>query len=108
MSKIQSSVELLAYTLTKRNKSYTGGREEFYNFIRSAEFAGITPLDVMFGQIGIKMTRLEGLISPPGDDMDAPAILDTLLDLAGYATLAHAYMSAPGLGEDLDELGFPR
>lgn len=91
MSEIQKSVQLLADTLASKNQDYTGGRGEFFNFEKAAQIASVNPLDVMMSQIGIKVTRLQGL---RGEDAQNEPFIDSLLDLAGYALIAHAYLSA--------------
>lgn len=92
MSEIQKSVQLLAETLAGKNQDYTAGRGEFYNFERSAEFANVLTLDVMLTQVGIKFTRIEGLHGGPTPNNES--LKDSLLDLAGYAVIAHAHLSA--------------
>ncbi len=95
MSHIQRSVELLAATLQGKNQDYTAGRDEFYNFEKAADIADSIPLNVMTGQIGIKVTRLESLIRllRAGQIPSNESLKDTLLDLAGYAIIAHAYLA---------------
>lgn len=87
---IQQSAALLARTLKSKNSDYKVD-SEFSNFERAAEFAGITPLKVMLAQIGIKYTRIQGLMDAENEMPD-----DSLLDLAGYAIIAHAYLQAEG------------
>lgn len=98
MSEIQKSVQLLADTLVGKNQDYTGGRGEFFNFEKAAEFVsgGADPLFVMLTQLGIKVTRLDSLLLGDHDQVitNFEGIKDTLLDLAGYAVIAHAYLSA--------------
>jgi hypothetical protein len=103
VSQIQKSVELLAETLQSKNRGYTGGRGEFFNFEKAAEFACVSPLDVVMCQIGIKLTRLQGLLSRPQEDWDYAAIQDTLLDLGGYAMIGHARVTPSANGENLLE-----
>lgn len=93
MSEIQKSVQLLAETLASKNQDYTGGRGEFYNFEQSAEFASVGTLDAMLIQIGIKLTRIRGL-NGMGMVTNFESFKDSFLDLAGYAIIAHAYLSA--------------
>ena len=92
MSQIQDSARLLAETLEKRNASYTGGLGEFYNFEKAAEFANLRVMDVLGAQLAIKFTRLRGLLQQEHEYRDYAAIEDTLLDIAGYATISHAYV----------------
>lgn len=91
---IQASVETLASTLQGKNQDYapTG---EFSNFERAAQFVGggMDPLAVMLTQVGIKYTRIESLHNSL-DTTNFESIADSLLDLAGYAIIAHAYLSA--------------
>lgn len=98
MSEIQKSVKLLADTLVGKNQDYTASRGEFYNFQKTAEFVGggADPLFVMLTQLGIKVTRLDSLLLGGHDQVTTnfEGIKDTLLDLAGYAIIAHAYLSA--------------
>lgn len=88
---IQASVETLAQTLSSKNNDYAPGGE-FSNFEEAADFAHVTDLDVMMSQIGIKITRIKNLaagVTPQNESM-----ADSLLDLAGYAIIAHAYITA--------------
>lgn len=89
---IQASAETLAKTLTSKNNDYAPGGE-FSNFEEAAEFAtSLTAFEVMLSQIGIKVTRIKTLaggVMPQNESM-----ADSLLDLAGYAIIAHAYLSA--------------
>lgn len=95
MSSIQRSAELLAETLRGKNQDYTADRGEFFNFQKAAEIANTVPFDVMIGQIGIKVTRLESLVRgiSAGQTPNNEGLKDTLLDLAGYSIIAHAYLS---------------
>jgi hypothetical protein len=83
---IPISADLLARTLKSKNSDYKVD-SEFSNFEKAAEFAGITPLQVMLAQIGIKYTRIQGLVDAENESLE-----DSLLDLAGYAIIAHAYL----------------
>lgn len=98
MSSIQMSAQILMDVLGKKNSDYTASRGEFYNFEKSAEFVGggADPLFVMLTQLGIKVTRLDSLLLGDHDQVitNFEGIKDTLLDLAGYAVIAHAYLSA--------------
>ena len=91
-SYIQASADALAETLLSKNSDYapTG---EFSNFEKTAAIAGISVLQLITAQVAIKMTRIEKLLSS-----DAPAenesLQDSFLDLAGYATIAHAWMES--------------
>lgn len=95
MSNIQRSAKLLAETLQGKNQDYTANRGEFFNFEKAAEIADTVPFDVMTGQIGIKVTRLQSLVRNlnNGQTPNNEGLKDTLLDLAGYAVIAHAYLS---------------
>lgn len=91
MSRIQASVELLAETLQKKNNDYAGENGEFFNFSRSAELASVSTLAAMLVQIGVKVTRIQNLFDRPGASNEP--LVDSLLDLAGYAVIAHAYVN---------------
>lgn len=95
MSSIQRSAELLAETLRGKNQDYTADRGEFFNFQKAAEIADTVPFDVMTGQIGVKVTRLQSLIRTlrAGQVPNNESLKDTLLDLAGYSVIAHAYLT---------------
>lgn len=93
-SYIQASAETLAETLLSKNGDYAP-TTEFSNFERAAEFSGSRTLGVMLGQIGIKFTRIETLsrdVYNPSPQHES--LKDSLLDLAGYAIIAHAYLTA--------------
>jgi hypothetical protein len=104
MSEIQRSVQLLADVLVGKNQDYTANRGEFYNFEETAKFVGggMDPLSVMLTQLGIKITRLDSLRLGYDERVatNFEGIKDTLLDLAGYAIIAHAYLSAQGRVEN--------
>ena len=94
MSYIQRSVEHLAEVLQSKNEDYTANMGEFYNFEKAAHFVGggMDPLSVMLTQIGIKVTRIEALRTESYSPNFEP-FKDSLLDLAGYALIAHAFLS---------------
>lgn len=104
MSEIQRSVQLLADVLSKKNSDYTGGRGEFYNFEKSAELVGISPAQAIMIEIAKKVTRLDSLIRllEYGHAPSNESMKDTLLDLAGYAIIAHAHLSAQEAEEKVD------
>lgn len=96
MSEIQKSASILAKTLEGKNKDYAP-EDEFSNFNRAAAFVGggMDNLAVMLTQIAIKFTRLETLIRYDGmTEPNYESIADTLLDLAGYSVIAHAYLNS--------------
>lgn len=89
---IQASAKTLAETLSSKNSDYAPGGE-FSTFEEAADFAtSLTAFEVMLSQIGIKVTRIKTLaggVMPQNESM-----ADSLLDLAGYAVIAHAYLTA--------------
>lgn len=89
-SYIAASAEHLAETLTKKNSDYapTG---EFSNFEKAADAAGISVTQLITAQIAIKMTRIEKLIGQ-ADALNEP-LVDSFLDLAGYAVIGHAWLT---------------
>lgn len=97
-SYIQSSAQLLAKTLDSKNSDYRIGGE-FSNFEQAAKFADIDVLEVMLAQIGIKFTRIQGLTGT-ASELRNESVKDSLLDLAGYAIIAHAYLES---SDELDE-----
>jgi hypothetical protein len=103
-SYIQASAETLAEVLSSKNHDYapTG---EFSNFEKAAEIAGIEPIDVMVAQAAIKMTRIQSIMGKP--QAYAESMADSLLDLAGYALIAHAYLSANEPVNPVDPFGTP-
>lgn len=88
---IQASVGTLAQTLSSKNSDYAP-EGEFSNFEQAADFAGVTTFDVMMSQLGIKVTRIKALLEH--GQAENESLSDSLLDLAGYAIIAHAHMSA--------------
>lgn len=78
-------------TLIKKNADYAGG-QEFFNFEQAAEFAGLDAFYVMLAQIGIKYTRIANLHG--GDMPQNESLRDSLVDLAGYAVIAAAWLDA--------------
>lgn len=97
---IQASVKTLAETLSSKNNDYAPGGE-FSNFEEAANFAHVTDLDVMLSQMGIKITRIKTLAG--GVEPKNESFKDSLLDLAGYAIIAHAYLSAYGFEDEPDQ-----
>jgi hypothetical protein len=95
---IGRSIDILTKTLIGKTSDYTANRGEFYNFEETAKFVGggMDPLSVMLTQVGIKITRLDSLRLGHDERVvtNFEGIKDTLLDLAGYAIIAHAYLSA--------------
>lgn len=79
-------------TLIKKNSDYAP-TTEFSNFEESAKFADIEPFELMLAQIGIKYSRvykLNGTILDPSFE----SLRDSLVDLAGYAVIAAAWLDA--------------
>lgn len=89
-SYIQASAEALAETLASKNQDYapTG---EFSNFETAADVAGISVLQLITAQIAIKMTRIKTLRA--ATSVSNEPLKDSFLDLAGYATIGHAWLS---------------
>lgn len=102
MSIIQNSAQILMDVLSGKNSDYTGGRGEFYNFEKSAEFANIPTDRAILVEIAKKMTRLDSLLklADHGQMPNHEGIKDTLLDLAGYSVIAHAYLSATEVNDN--------
>jgi hypothetical protein len=91
-SYIQNVAHELATTLSKKNSDYAP-TDEFSNFRMAAELPGIDMFDVMLGQIGIKYTRLMSLVQGVlYEGAEYEGVRDTLVDLAGYAVIAAAYL----------------
>ena len=107
MSEIQESVKLLSETLIGKDQDYTAGRGEFYNFEKAAEFVGISPAQAIMIEVAKKTTRLDSLIKllERGQVPSNESMKDTLLDLAGYAIIAHAHLSASQAERDEYEDG---
>lgn len=96
MSSIQRSAQILMDVLSMKNSDYTAGRGEFYNFEKTAEFVNVPVLKLVAAEVAKKMTRLDSLLrlEELGQLPNNESMKDTLLDLAGYAIIAHAYLSA--------------
>jgi hypothetical protein len=90
MSYIQESAEKVAKILGARNLEYAP-TTEFSNFEAAATVAGIGPLQVMTAQAAIKLTRIQALMWE--SEAHPEALKDSFLDLAGYATIAHAWLT---------------
>ena len=90
---IQASAETLAETLSSKNHDYAP-EGEFSNFEKAAEIAGTNAMIVMAAQAAIKMTRIQSLMDPRAGTYENESLKDSFLDLAGYALIAHAYLSA--------------
>lgn len=89
-SYIQDSAHLLVGTLVNKNSDYAPSGE-FSNFTKAAEFVGVTEFEAIMIQVGIKLTRINSLMEPGKVATNEP-LKDSLLDLAGYAIIAHAYL----------------
>lgn len=89
---IQASAETLAETLLSKNSDYAPSGE-FSNFERAAEAADVSVLRVMAVQTAIKMTRIQSILSTKSEGPLNESLKDSFLDLAGYAIIAHAYLS---------------
>lgn len=92
-SYIQASAEQLAETLLSKNQDYapTG---EFSNFEKAEELTGVRVMQIINAQIAIKMTRLQSLWTEHECRSMNEPIMDSYLDLAGYAIIAHAYLES--------------
>lgn len=88
---IQASAETLAETLLSKNHDYAP-EGEFSNFEKAAKIAGIGTMQAILSQAAIKMTRIESLAKVK--DFNHESMKDSFLDLAGYAVIAHALLSA--------------
>lgn len=95
MSEIQRSVDLLVNTLKGKGEDYRGSRGEFFNFEVAANFVKIPTYKAILIELAKKMTRLQTAIDKidAGVDMNYESYIDTLLDIAGYAIIAHAHES---------------
>lgn len=98
-SYIQASAQTLAETLASKNSDYapTG---EFSNFEKAAEVVGSTALYTITTQVAIKLTRIQSILQVD-DQPNNESLKDSFLDLAGYATIAHAYLEYTG-GDESD------
>lgn len=94
---IPRACDELKELLSARNDTYSSVGE-FQNFELAANLAGLKPADVMLGQIGIKIARIQNLRSM-GVRLAAEPLLDSCEDLAGYATILFAYALAEGVSE---------
>lgn len=89
-SRISAVAAELMDTLIKKNSDYAP-TTEFSNFEESARFADITPFELILAQIGIKYSRIRKL---NGTTLDPSfeSLRDSLVDLAGYAVIAAAWL----------------
>lgn len=87
----QASVQTLAETLASKNSDYapTG---EFSNFEKAAEVAGTTVIQLIAGQLAIKMTRIQSLMNSEPSQVRNESLRDSFLDAAGYATIGNAWL----------------
>lgn len=86
---IQNVANELRVTLQGKNHDYTT-TDEFSNFTEAAKLPGLLPFDVMLGQLGIKYSRLLGLNHSGEPEFES--FRDSLIDLAGYAVIAAAWL----------------
>lgn len=87
-SSIQRSLDAMAELLGKKNSDYRISGE-FSNFEFAAEISGLSAVDVMLTQIGIKLGRLKGAEG----SYHMESTQDTIRDLAGYAIILDAYIN---------------
>lgn len=91
-SHIQAVAEELRLTLVSKNGDYAPSGE-FSNFELSAAFAGIEPFNLILAQAAIKMTRINNLHLNDSYGNNE-SLRDSLLDLAGYAVIAAAFLDS--------------
>lgn len=89
MSYIQRVAGELKDTLSRKGSDYAP-TDEFSNFMEAARLPNLLPLDVMLGQLGIKYSRLLSL--HPEGASEYEGYRDSLIDLAGYAVIAAAWL----------------
>lgn len=84
---IRQAIYELSLTLDSKNQDYRIGGE-FSNFEYAAEVSGVTTIQVMMSQLGIKIGRLTGLSDNPNNE----SFKDSVKDLAGYAVILYGYL----------------
>lgn len=89
MSFIETALEELGAVLKRKNSDYKLDGE-FSNFEFAGEAAGIPPRRVMMAQIGIKLGRIQGILSS-ARTIENESLMDSFKDLAGYAVILYAY-----------------
>jgi len=89
---IQAVASELKETLSSKNEDYAPNGE-FSNFEIAAEFAGVDVFSLILAQIGIKMTRINNLHNN-GHSPNNESLRDSIMDLAGYAEIAAAWLDA--------------
>lgn len=83
------ALEDLGVTLGQKNSDYKIDGE-FSNFEFAGQAAGIPPRRVMMAQVGIKLGRIQGILSS-ARTINNESLLDSFKDLAGYAVILYAY-----------------
>lgn len=83
------ALEDLGVTLGQKNSDYKIDGE-FSNFEFAGQAAGIPPRRVMMAQVGIKLGRIQGILSSTRT-INNESLLDSFKDLAGYAVILYAY-----------------
>ena len=86
---IEMALKDLGATLSAKNSDYKLDGE-FSNFEFAAEAAGIPPSRVMMAQVGIKLGRIQGILSSTRP-IQNESLMDSFKDLAGYAVILYAY-----------------
>jgi len=94
---IDMACDGLKELLSERSDTYSS-KGEFQNFELAAGLAGLKPEEVMLGQIGIKIARIQNLRSM-GVRLTSDRLLDSYKDLAGYAIILFAYALAEGVSD---------
>ena len=94
---IEGALEGLRLTLASKNEDYRIDGE-FSNFEYAAKVSGVNTIDIIMGQLAIKLGRLKGMAGKPY--VNHESALDTYKDLAGYAIIAYAHelMASNGAG----------
>lgn len=91
MSEVEKALDELRAILVSKNSDYKIDGE-FSNFEYAGSLIGnFSPLDVMMIQVGIKLGRIKGLASSGKGALNEP-LIDSFRDLAGYTTIAYAYI----------------
>jgi hypothetical protein len=74
-----------------KNEDYAKDSDPYSNFRFAAQAAGITTEQGILYLIGVKLARLENLISVPDEQVNNESLDDTIMDLTNYAGILKAY-----------------
>lgn len=94
-SRSQQALDMMGETLVSKSADYAA-HGEFSAFELAAKVSGSDAQTVMLAQIGIKLARIQSLLSRDISPLNE-SLYDSIKDLHGYAAILHGYALELGL-----------